>query len=441
MIRSFYILFWSTTVVFSYAFASFNWSTPKPIYQSTNVISSDIAVNCKGDVMVVWQGSEDKGISASFYDAEKGDWSSSAWLSLNESHVFPSIVMNDGGDAIALWTSDKGVEVSHFNPLTKNWSNSVSISKTETTLRPSISMDDRGNAVIVWTNKKAHQIQSVSYDATTRSWSSAVTLASETSQGYFFEESCEYNLAPKVKLNRNGMGMAVWQVSKGDQYVVQGACYDSESQVWDKPIDFSWKIPCEIIDGRKIGPFFDQCVNEQGIATVVWNEPSYVSDIVKYVEYDICQKTRLSWAYTQNVAPGAIPEVATNDAGEAAFSFIFMTRRCLLPYKTGGKVDTSHIKFFGDIFPFESRSGIDKDGNIITIWSDYTKEVVKQYAAHYYASSKEWSEPYCLSTTPFECLGLPELDVHEEGHAAISWSVYDPIEKKYQLNVSLYYPQ
>ncbi|MDN3507009.1 MAG: hypothetical protein P0S96_07260 [Simkaniaceae bacterium] len=440
MIRSFCILFWSATLVFSCAFASSNWSTPKPIYESKNVISSDIAVNCKGDVIVVWQGSEDTGILASFYDAEKGGWCSSAWLSQDESHIHPSIVMNDEGDAIALWTSDKGIEVSHFNPLTKNWSNSVSISKVETTLRPSISMDDGGNAVIVWANKKARQIQSVSYDATMRSWSSIVTLASRTFQGYFFEESCEYNQAPKVQLNRSGMGMAVWQVLKGDLYVVQGACYDSGSQVWGEPIDFSWKIPCEIIDGNKVGPLVDNCVNEQGIATVVWNEPSFVCDMVKYVEYDIFQKARLSWSYTQIASPGVVPQVATNDAGDAAFSFFFMNKRCLLPHKTGGNSDLNNLGVFGDIIPFESRSGIDKEGNIITVWSDYTKDEVKQYAAHYCSDFKEWSEPYCLSSTPFESLGLPELDVHEEGHAAISWSVYDPVKKRYKLNVSFYYP-
>src|SRR5262249_29542846 len=153
---------------------------------ATGYIVPQLALERTNDVHALWSRSTDAGsvIESARWSAATGTWTAAAQpFAVAHDALAPSIAVDKRGDGVIIWTSSDrtglSVMASYRRP-GKAWGSPIALAATASgALSPRVALDARGNGLAVWTRLLGgfSRVQAASFSAATGRWSAARVLS------------------------------------------------------------------------------------------------------------------------------------------------------------------------------------------------------------------------------------------------------------------------
>jgi hypothetical protein len=215
---------------------------------AAGTITPQLALEGSNDVTAVWSRSLGTStvIESATRSATTGGWSPAVQLFPSGPNGFsPQIAVNKRGDGVLVWTSSdptSGLSVmASLRPAGKAWGKPVPLitSTTGAVTTPQVAIDARGDTLAVWSNSTggASRVQASNHIAGTSTWSSPRTLSRAGADA----------VTPQVALDLDGDGAVAWARVAGQSLVIQGEGYDRSGPELNK-----LTIPTSGVVGKKL---------------------------------------------------------------------------------------------------------------------------------------------------------------------------------------------
>ncbi|UCG68635.1 MAG: hypothetical protein JSV09_12630 [Thermoplasmata archaeon] len=245
--------------------SSDGWSVAGPIEHEElgDVTQHKIVMNSGGDAMAVWSHHDGSvfNVWANRYIAGYG-WEGAVLIEYNQTHdaYFPDIAINDNGDAIVVYRQDDGARFNIWaNHYTKGqgWGDPQLIEFNDAghANDPHVAMNNEGDAMAVWVSPGSPDNVSASNYTKGGGWSPEEIIESEDTY-----DASKTNVA----MDENGNAVAIMRIYDGSRYnlyannFTKGVGWDSADLIEDYDIDSVF--------------FFDLAMDDNGNAIVVWEE-------------------------------------------------------------------------------------------------------------------------------------------------------------------------
>ncbi len=340
-----------------------------------------VAVDPQGDATVVW-GDGFGEVYAAVRPAS-GGWSAPVALDDEDQDTaahedYPYVVVDDHGDATAVWTYDDNYHDSVLaaeRPAGGAWETPVTLDSGEYAVaNPRLAVDPQGDVTAVWTSRSlmnANDIVRSAMRPAAGAWQTPVDLS----------DASENAVGPQVAVDPHGNATAVWDLFGASSNVVQAAV---------RPGAGSWQTPVELSAGPKT-PYPAQqqvTVDSHGAATAVWN----LYDGTAYITQAAARPAGGSWQTPVDLATGghlgagyrgSTPQVAVDPHGDVTAVWdlydgsSFITQAAARP--AGGSWQTPVDVSAGDVFTQAPQLTDDPQGNVTAVWqfSDGSNDVVQ----------------------------------------------------------------
>jgi hypothetical protein len=148
-------------------------------------------------------------------------WSQAAQpFAVSHDAIAPSLAVDKRGDGVIIWTSSEpsglSVMASYRRP-GKPWGTPMSLSATGSgALSPHVALDGRGDALAVWTQTVGGFSRVYAASLAAGVWSAPRVLSKAGAD----------SLTPQVALDASGDGAVAWSRYEGESFVIQGDGYD-----------------------------------------------------------------------------------------------------------------------------------------------------------------------------------------------------------------------
>jgi len=155
---------------------------------------------------------------------------------LNDSSV-PCFAFDGSGNGIVEWRFFDGnytrVQVSHYTDQYASWSSTQTLSPVGQAREPKLVVNNTGNAVALWRLLSGSNFvaQASFYNASLQSWQTPFYLPFISDSSYDAE-------FPNIAFNNMNKAVACWQLHDGATWVVQASAGDA-SQIWTTPTTVS----------------------------------------------------------------------------------------------------------------------------------------------------------------------------------------------------------
>jgi len=207
------------------------WSAPIQISEGT---TPAVAVDGAGDAIVAYTkgGFLDEVVQVAS-GTVSGRWDEPITLSSGKNELNPSVAVNDRGDAVVVWSrfGPSGyVAVASFRRgATGSWEKAVDLSPADRNFPfgPRVAIDAAGNAVAVWAGAT---VQAAFRSASTGTWSAAVDIGGESTGS-----------APELTMNAAGDVVAAWVAFR-----IGGGALSEWIDAAYRPADGSWSAPTTV---------------------------------------------------------------------------------------------------------------------------------------------------------------------------------------------------
>lgn len=398
------------------------WSTPAPL---DSVVMSDswVAISRTGDATAVWRqpdgGSSGGHLARASSRPAGGTWSPPVTLGPGGRYA-PSVAMDDDGNAIAVWERSKsGTEPARVLAARRtaggSWSAEPEILATASGeasfYAPVVVVDDAGDATAVWT-QLVPSGGTPSVWAATRpvggAWSSPKEL--DTNSACIF---------PAV--DGAGAVTVLWRRVGGP-----GAPWEVRSAV--RPRGGAWSPPATVHStDRRIGYCPELAVNEAGQAIAAWRTVENDPGEPTFTRLRVARRSAGgTWGMPAVLEDeGVSASLAIDREGNATViwqSAATEPRRVRAAQQAAGGAWSAAVTLDADghIGRYDTNGyvrqlGVDAAGNVTAVWS-HSRSSIRSAVL---SPGGSWSEPVELDTGGAE---IPALAVNTFGDAAAVWS-------------------
>ena len=200
---------------------------------ATGAITPQLALEGTGDVLAVWSRAVGTVVSveSSTFSGAQGVWSAPAKpFSVQGDALAPSVAVNRRGDGVIVWTSSNSSGLAVMASIRRPgqvWGAPTPLSKAAGgPLTPHVAVDSHGDAVAVWTRSTGgvSRVQASSRLAPGVAWTAQRTLSGAGADA----------LTPQVALDDGGDGVVAWARYDGRSFVTQGDGYDASGPALGK---------------------------------------------------------------------------------------------------------------------------------------------------------------------------------------------------------------
>ncbi len=137
-----------------YEAANHSWGSAHKLDSASGdrgAIYGKVGADEHGNCLVIWE--EDSLLMSAHYDAASGEWSTLGEVDPNDDAIDPRLVVDRGGNGIALWRGSGGrVYISRFDAQLRTWSEREAIDPVhaDRTSAPDIDIDAEGRGFATW---------------------------------------------------------------------------------------------------------------------------------------------------------------------------------------------------------------------------------------------------------------------------------------------------
>lgn len=222
-----------------------------------------LSMNSDGEVVAFWQGYDNTynvSVARSATLPFGGSWSSPVDVSpAGKLAMYPKVAINPSGQMIGVWEVVLGNSFSIqavAGAFGSGWGGVelISESTSEDTF-PEIDIDGSGNGVLLWQKKVggAYEVRTASYNSTTHSWGSPVTLSAPSRTMPF----------PEAVVNSSGKAFAFWQQFVEPANQIQVSSFSSEE---------GWSTPTVLSDPTYNSTNVQAVINDPGQVVALWQK-------------------------------------------------------------------------------------------------------------------------------------------------------------------------
>ncbi len=344
----------------------------------------EIAVDDNGNAIAVWYqyDGEMNSIYANHYSPTTG-WGEAILLENNQtgSAYYPKVVMDNEGNAIAVWYLDDGEKHDAWSSIYQpqiGWSEPELIENIESgaAVDVELAMDSSGNALAVWrqhidTNKFIY----VNKYTKNEGWGSAEAISALTDQSY----------GAKVAVNASGEAIVAWYGNDGSAYSIYARNYSPE---------FGWGTETLLESNTYRANLPQVAINNSGNALVVWNQ--------------IREDNRGSQLWANSFTPESGWQGAVG-------------------------VDTT-----ADWVYYDSAVALSENNTAIAVWTHVEGDVESVWSSQF-TFDNGWQSPAELASSN----GPPtqyNLVIDSNDNAMVSWTSYDSESRAYGISTKRYTP-
>lgn len=245
------------------------WSGPTLLRLETEgeVFEPQIAMNDRGDAMVVWQHSSDQRntVWACRHVAGIG-WQLPGLASLEgvSDASAPRVAMDASGNAMVVWRQSDGVSTSiwvNLYDIQRGWgvADVLEVEQGGTAFDAQIVMGPHGNAIAMWTQTtRLHSRIYASHYLVGRGWGRTARVSGNNDKTA---------LLPKLAMDARGNAIAVWGERVGQHFTLCASRYNAGG-TWSRPS----RIDAEGVSGA--GDSFEPrlAMDAEGNAVAVWQQ-------------------------------------------------------------------------------------------------------------------------------------------------------------------------
>lgn len=221
-----------------------SWSEPEDLSPSGKEgTEAKVGVDAAGTATAVWELLDGGG--AAIQTSRRplgGTWSEPEFLSSPEYSAFvPDLAVAGAGDATAVWGQFEGeperVRAAQLSG--SEWSEAKTLSGTWAD-EPQVAVDGAGNAVVIWSRASEEETTLIesSEHAVGGSWTQPRILSGDGMGGYPVEGYVNV-YSPRVALNAQGEGVAVWVQAQAGKRVIEST-FRSVLGAWSEPVRISY---------------------------------------------------------------------------------------------------------------------------------------------------------------------------------------------------------
>ncbi len=395
------------------------WLTPRDLSGAgADAVIPDVAVDPKGDLVVVWAQAKQSNWTVQAVDRPAGGaWSSAKALSVPADHVASPQIVIVGSNVVAVWERYDGrnliAQAADRDPVTGAWQVPISLSLPgRDALAPRVAVDARGDMVAVWASVSLSgwTIESA-YRPAGRPWQTPVPL----------EPPQAGTAAPEVVLDPSGNAVAAWASSSGSGWRVH-TVYRGPAGLWSKPRAISAPDP-----SGSVAP--QLALDGAHGVTAVWSRSLGTNTVIELATGDVLTGI---WGKPKQVSPvgsdALAPLIAVNRLGDGAIVWtrsdpsglgvVALFRRH--PAKTWGPPTVLANAVSG---PFAPQVALDPRGDALAVWSHSTGGHSQVQAAGLLAGSTKWSAARALSKSGADAL-TPQVALDADGDGVAAWARY-----------------
>ena len=319
------------------------------------------------------------------FTTRDGVWSTETKLenAINDSSN-PSVAVNSAGEGLIVWVKNDG----EFNNIVaSSYSGGVFgspvVIETEdlgNAIEPKIAMDSNGNGFAIWHQYDGSQRNNIwinRFDASTKSWGTAETIESNTGNA----------LDTDIAIDVNGNAFAIWSQRDTAQYNIWVNRYDAVTDSWGTP---------EKIETEDFGDAFEAKIafDGNGNAIAIWRQLNTVYSI---------------WSNRYNVSTGT-----------------WVTAELIETDDTGYTAHTAQL-------------AVSKNGNAMAVWAqDFSTGVERATANRYDITTGSWGTAEIIDTNPTDHSYNPEVAIDAEGNATVVWYDANDAGNNYYIRAKSY---
>jgi PKD domain len=394
------------------------WLTPRDLSEAgADAVIPDVAVDPKGDVVVVWVQAKQSSWTVQAVDRPAGGtWGAPHALSAPANHVASPQVAIVGSNVVAVWERYDGrnliAQTADRDPKTGAWRAPTSLSLPGRDAQaPRIAVDARGDAIVVWASVglSGWTIESA-YRPAGRSWQRAIAL----------EPPQAGTAAPDVVLDSAGNAVAAWASTSGSGWRVHAA-YRSSTGAWSAAVALSGPDP-----GGSVAP--QLALAARNDVTAVWSRSNGTSTVV---EQATRTATTGSWSPATEISPSGpdalAPQIAFNTRGDEAIVWTSSDQSGLgvvAAIRRAGKAWGPPTVLASSVAgPFAPQIALDPRGDALAVWSHSTSGYSRVQAAGVPAGGS-WSAARSLSRPGADAL-TPQVAMDDDGDGAVAWARYN----------------
>ncbi len=431
-----------------FALPFLKWMHPKGLWDNIspdgqNASSPQVAMDDKGNAIIVWQQNDGSSKSQIFKSEYRGGvWTHPGGLSDNispdgQNATSPQVAMDGKGNAIIVWHQNDGKKSQIFKSEHRGgvWTHPGGLSDNispdgQNAYNPQVAMDDRGNAIIVWQQGDGSKNQIFKSEYRGGVWTHPGGLSDNISPDGQDASS------PQVAMDNDGNAIIVWRQLDGANYQIFMSVY--RCGVWTHPGGISDNISP---DGQEAdNP--QVAMDNNGNAIIVWKQyEGSSSNQIFMSEY-----RNGVWIHPQNISDyisivhqnAHDPQVAMDDNGNAIIVWmqwdgandqIFMSE-----YRRGA---WKHPASRSDNISPDKQSAylpqvaMDNNENAVIVWQQIDGSKRQIFKSECWGGV--WKHPDGLSDniSPDGQEGLaPQVAMDDNGNAVIVWQQFDGLKNQ-----------
>lgn len=230
---------WKHNAVIETAFRPFagDWETPVPLSGGAS-FTPQAAMDARGDTTVVWMHFDGSNyVVESAYRPEGGAWEAPTLVSEpGEEGGNPHVALDAKGDSLVVWRGGPGGEISAraaYRPQGESWSPATTVSspgEQVESLRDAVDPD--GNAIVAWSGDLSeageYGIAHAAFKPVAGSWEAPVALSANGGNA----------IPSDVVFDTSGNAVLTWQGWDGTTALIQAA-YRPAGEEWEPAVDLS----------------------------------------------------------------------------------------------------------------------------------------------------------------------------------------------------------
>jgi hypothetical protein len=395
------------------------WLTPRDLSgRGADAVIPDIAVDSKGDAIVVW--AQARGSNWTVESVERppgGPWSAPRALSQPANHVASPQLAIAGDSVVAVWDRYDGknliVQAATRDPRTHAWSAPTSLSPSGRDAQaPRIAVNAHGDAVAVWASVglTGWTIQGA-YRPAGDVWQASVPPLSPEAG----------TAAPDVVIDGDGQAVAVWAATSGSGWRVQSST---------RSADGTWSRVTAVSGLDATGSITPQLALEgTGDVLAVWSRTIGTKNVVESATLDHAKRVWTAAAQPFPVVDDALaPSVVVDRRGDGVIVWTSSDPTglsVLASYRRAGKTWSRPQPVSGTASgSLSPRVAVNARGDALAVWTQSTGGFSRVQAASFSAGGSTWSAARVLSRMGADAL-TPQVMLDDGGDGAVAWSRYN----------------
>lgn len=399
--------------------ATFRWS-PSSIGGEGG--DPTITGDSNGNAFVIWKHANGSILSRN-YDAATQTWLPNTSLDVLGSS--PDIAMSESGIVVAAWVHNAGlsrhIQAAYYDPGTATWTSNINISVPTATedSNPRVAINDNGDGIAVWESPQfdgSVVIQAALFNGATKTWQGFPTMISNSGN----------SLNPKVGIDNSGNIIVIYRYEVGTSFnfTIDATYYDVVASTWSIPTIISFNpshaFPVE---------FFDLSVTSNGDAMAVWLEEYTNIQKLESNKFTGSTKTWKSVPYDMALPKNNQTPVKVSMSNLGTAIAVFSDELVSVP----GNYYTKAIKYNPSIDSWETpeiltqtsninaspQIAMNDMGNAVAVWVQTDSTNYFMESSTYQEVIKKWSLPDQMSSSE-QSIFSPQVII-ENNLAASVW--------------------